>query len=109
MRGAKTQAMVGQRYGMLLVTQNLGRGFCEVLCDCGKRCKKLAVHIRRPALSCGCAAGVKQSTHRRSKTREYHTWAGMKARCENPNNDCYSMYGGRGINVCERWQSFENF
>src|SRR5262249_28856887 len=33
----------------------------------------------------------------------------IKQRCQNPNNPDYSDYGGRGIAVCARWQSFENF
>ena len=33
----------------------------------------------------------------------------MRQRCSNPNNIGYSNYGGRGITVCERWQTFENF
>jgi len=33
----------------------------------------------------------------------------MLARCQNPNNPRYADYGGRGITVCERWQTFENF
>ena len=36
-------------------------------------------------------------------------WADMKTRCINKNNPRYSDYGGRGIKVCDRWQSFENF
>lgn len=34
----------------------------------------------------------------------------MKMRCYNPENPKYPNYGGRGINVCDRWlNSFENF
>jgi hypothetical protein len=33
----------------------------------------------------------------------------MRARCLNPNNPAYRRYGGRGINICERWNSYENF
>jgi hypothetical protein len=34
---------------------------------------------------------------------------GMRDRCTNPNRREYKYYGGRGIEVCERWQVFENF
>lgn len=40
---------------------------------------------------------------------EYSTHEHMKSRCNNPANDEYANYGGRGIKVCERWQVFENF
>jgi hypothetical protein len=33
----------------------------------------------------------------------------MMARCLNANHRAYEYYGGRGINVCDRWRIFENF
>lgn len=42
-------------------------------------------------------------------TPEYVSWQAMKTRCENENHEWFHRYGGRGISVCERWNSFENF
>ena len=40
---------------------------------------------------------------------EHAIWSSMRQRCDNPNNQAYHRYGGRGITVCERWQTFSNF
>jgi predicted DNA-binding protein (UPF0251 family) len=53
--------------------------------------------------------GIPAKTHGMSKTRIYEIWKHMLRRCRNPNSSNYSIYGGRGINVCKRWQTFENF
>lgn len=46
----------------------------------------------------------------KSNPDEYRAWNLMKRRCYNKNDDSYSLYGGRGIKVCERWkESFANF
>lgn len=39
----------------------------------------------------------------------YKSWHMMKQRCNNPNYNQFKDYGGRGIQVCERWLTFENF
>lgn len=50
--------------------------------------------------------------------REYHgmtatplhsLWRTMRNRCSNPTNKDYQYYGGRGIRVCRRWDSFLKF
>lgn len=48
-------------------------------------------------------------SHGKSSTPEYGVWEAMKARCKNPKDPSYINYGGQGISVCERWESFENF
>ena len=42
-------------------------------------------------------------------SREYIAWHSMKGRCLNPKNGKYKDYGGRGISICKRWMTFENF
>lgn len=53
--------------------------------------------------------GKKIIRHGRWKTREWNSWDHMLQRCNNVNNEKYPDYGGRGISVCERWNSFINF
>ena len=39
----------------------------------------------------------------------YSVWQGMLSRCRNPNFKQWDDYGGRGITVCDRWQTYQNF
>lgn len=39
----------------------------------------------------------------------YARWAAMIQRVTNPTNVRWEHYGGRGIDVCERWRDFDNF
>ena len=39
----------------------------------------------------------------------YESWASMKMRCRNPRYGSYTQYGAKGIDYCDRWESFENF
>lgn len=43
------------------------------------------------------------------RTPEYHSWYNMMSRCYNKKHNSYPNYGGRGIEVCERWHDFSNF
>ena len=65
------------------------------------------------AKSCGCAQRFRLSkplTHGMSYSKEYRIWEHMISRCSNPKNTHFHNYGGRGIEVCDRWiDSFENF
>jgi len=39
----------------------------------------------------------------------YRRWSSMRERCNNPNCKDWARYGGRGITVCERWNTFAHF
>ena len=39
----------------------------------------------------------------------YNTWIKMRDRCNNPLAHNYKWYGGKGIKVSKRWDSFANF
>ena len=48
-------------------------------------------------------------THGGSYTRSYKAWHAMVRRCHNPNYKKYNDYGGRGIEVCERWRGDDGY
>lgn len=53
---------------------------------------------------------TKREMHGYSRTPTYHTWAMMKQRCNNGALKAYKNYGGRSIQVCQRWaESFVAF
>lgn len=41
--------------------------------------------------------------------KAYQAWAGMRHRCHCPRHPQFKDWGGRGITVCERWNSFLMF
>lgn len=54
--------------------------------------------------------GNLKDKHHLYGTKENKAWNQMKQRCLNPNNPDYKYYGGRGVEVCDRWkESFKNF
>lgn len=85
---------------------------CE--CECGILREVLSYVLKRNgSKSCGCLANKIASKrllkHGYARHRMYPSWNVMMQRCYNPKNKSYKIYGGRGIKVCKRWHSFENF
>ena len=119
---------VGKKINHLTILSNLGsqnikgkyRRRVLAQCDCSTKTirefdfdKIWNNHTK----SCGCVqkesasyVGKENKTHGQTKTVEYKTWRSMLDRCYLPKNIKYPLYGGKGIQVCDRWrESFENF
>jgi hypothetical protein len=48
-------------------------------------------------------------THGMTNHPLHDVWRGIIGRCTNIDDAAYDRYGGRGIRVCDRWLSIENF
>ena len=105
----------GQKFGRLLVEGFVGIGKYShakwnCVCDCGNSCIiRSGSLIGGMTKSCGCLSKEIHTKHGATSTPEYRVWCHIKNRCSNSNTKDYKDYGGRGIEVCERWLSFENF
>lgn len=114
----------GTRYGRLVVTRRADtvghpqgvRWHC--VCDCGTHVTVPGRSLRTGnTQSCGClqreTVAALLTTHGESRrgawTPEFQAWAALRRRCLNPRYRGYKDYGGRGITVCDRWESFEAF
>jgi hypothetical protein len=47
--------------------------------------------------------------HGMTNTRIWNIWDNMIGRCNNSGHGSYQWYGAKGISVCKRWMTFENF
>ena len=111
--------MVFGRLNVISRAPNKGRRVafnCE--CQCGNVVQVVAGYlVSGDTKSCGCLlkeapSALKHGHCRRNapKHQLYSVWRSMKDRCQNPENEHYARYGGRGIEVCDRWNnSFLNF
>lgn len=118
--------MIGNKYGKLTVISTVKQDqktYLKCKCDCGNVIVRPTYLIATNQIkSCGClkAEAIKKynSSGMRSKGcykdgRSLHplygTWFQMISRCENPNQNHYDRYGGRGIKVCDEWHDFWQF
>lgn len=106
--------ITGNVYGRLTAVAPKVKGkygwIWECQCSCGNSHEAVATElIRGKVQSCGCLYHESRYTHGMSKTKLYSTWRDMKQRCLNPKCKAYQWYGAKGITICERWMTFENF
>lgn len=111
--------LTGQQFGQLVVVERAseparGPVLWKCICNCGIEKIVNSANLRNGTTnSCGCLRRLKASekfkTHGMTSSPTYRAWSCMRTRCKNPRATNYSSYGGRGIDVCERWESFENF
>lgn len=109
----------GQRFGQLTAVVYTGmdvnhKSLWLWRCDCGiEKVTRSNDVVSGQIISCGCFqrqhAGDWKRVHPKHNKRTYRSWRGMHARCTNPKRKAWINYGGRGITVCERWQTFAHF
>jgi hypothetical protein len=109
--------LIGERIGKLLIIEEAEPVFsgkqkyrtylCS--CDCGNKKIIRKVHLQRQSTkSCGCTvkenAVLRNTSHGFSNSLLWEVWKGMNSRCNNPANQSYRHYGGKGVQVSERWK-----
>ena len=52
---------------------------------------------------------LERSNRGKSQEPEYKILIGMRQRCYNINHSEYHNYGGRGINICDRWSGVDGY
>lgn len=113
----------GQRFGRLVVLnreakRDNGQQQWRCRCDCGNETIVSGSGLCGKATSsCGCLRDetrlTMHITHGHSARGEisptFQCWRNMMNRIFNKGNHRYKNYGGRGISVCDRWNTFQNF
>ena len=110
----------GMRKAMLELVKVVGKNKHGAIlglfvCDCGNT-KEIAVGnvFVGSVKSCGCYnrsgdSSVRHGHNRGKPSLTYSSWYAMKARCKGQSKLSKKNYKDRGIVVCERWHSFDNF
>jgi len=110
----QSTAFPGDQYGDLTVLEKLSGPKRLCRCSCGNILPAFLSNLTRGrTTSCGCKRGDNISKNRRSHgdtdSDEYRIWSWMRGRCNNPRNPKYNRYGGRGISIDPKWESYEAF
>lgn len=113
--------LTGRVFGRLTVIERAGSvrnnraWICR--CECGTTKTLLSPNLTLEiggTKSCGCLRRDARKTHGYARIHdtapEYKIWVAIKDRTTKEHNKSYASYGGRGIDICERWRnSFQAF
>lgn len=113
---ASNQELIGRRFGRYVVIDICPENNRKVLCrcDCGnERYVDKFNLLGNKTHSCGCltkeVTAERNYKHGETGTRLYNVWSNMHRRCNDPKNNRYENYGGKGVKVCKQWDEFSNF
>ena len=117
--------MEGTTCGFWKVDKFLGRNANDqtvywCICVCGTEREVVAQALREgKSVSCGCkkseitAEKLYQEGQSEGRTTawtpEYRAWMSMRRRVSPGNKKMKALYSDRGITICARWDSFDNF
>lgn len=80
------------------------------VCSCGNEFKAQTSQVKsRHTSSCGCYNKIVITKHGLHLHPLYSIWNGINSRTSKVQNCRYKDYGGRGIELCERWKDINNF
>ena len=117
MRAMQIQDITGQRFGRLVAIERadltLSNGYrwrCK--CDCGNECLVTVKHLRSGnTVSCGCKRSENwiANPNKQEHPKLYAIWDVMRLRCKHAENPKYKYWAGKGIKICDEWNSFDAF
>jgi hypothetical protein len=110
--------MIGQKFGKWEIVKYVGirrkLQHFECKCECGTVNIHCAADLRsNKSKQCTICHNRENAraliTHDKSHSSTYKIFTAMHQRCKNPKSSAWQYYGARGIKVCDRWKTFENF
>lgn len=118
-RNKSNERVIGKTFGRLFVDSYIRTGknyhkYFKCVCMCGEIVEVDMKHLLYGNIvSCGCYWEDHKREFRKSHGASYISlytrWTCIKQRCKNKNNARYKDYGGRGIDLCDEWEVYENF
>jgi len=104
--------LIGEKFGSWEIVGNIIKQqyvpFVKCRCECGTS-RNVNFNDLKSGRSTNCGCLRKKTCRNRllkhgfSNSRIERIYYGIKSRCYNPNQESYTRYGARGIEMCEEW------